>query len=249
MERKYGWLPDKPDSRDYRYKAVRKFRALPDTAGVDQFAVRSYDQGNLGSCTGNAYVHAIAALTGTRGQFYSHLSRLMAYYNARLIEGTVGEDAGATIRDVVKGGNKWGVCHEELHPYDIKRFREAPSEEAYKQAEDHQLVHFYRCEDIDDIRDALANLYPVIYGFDVFKSFETEGVAKTGVVPWPGCFERLSPVGGHANVLMRYYDKQKQFKSQNSYGVGFGDNGFLWLSYKYVEKFASDFWAVTDAEL
>ena len=49
-------------------------------------------------------------------------SRLFIYYNERVIEGTVGSDAGAQIRDGIKVVAKQGVPPETDWPYDIAKF-------------------------------------------------------------------------------------------------------------------------------
>src|SRR5207237_1251822 len=62
-----------------------------------------YDQGCLGSCTGNGIAGALQY--GQGGQRQADVfkpSRLFIYYNERTIEGTVDEDAGAMLRDGIK---------------------------------------------------------------------------------------------------------------------------------------------------
>src|SRR5674536_26691 len=54
------------------------------------------------------------------------LSRLFIYYNERVMEGTVGTDSGAMIRDGIKTVNAVGACPESEWPYDIARFTEKP---------------------------------------------------------------------------------------------------------------------------
>ena len=41
-------------------------------------------------------------------------SRLFIYYNERLVEGSVNQDAGAMIRDGIKTMSKVGVCPESV---------------------------------------------------------------------------------------------------------------------------------------
>jgi len=47
------------------------------------------DQGNLGSCTGNALVGAIEVLENIEKASFVDLSRLFVYYNERAMEGTI----------------------------------------------------------------------------------------------------------------------------------------------------------------
>ena len=59
--RKYGWIPDLPDARDHMYAApVAHLTALPPKMDLrPQCPKTVYDQGELGSCTGNAIAGAI----------------------------------------------------------------------------------------------------------------------------------------------------------------------------------------------
>src|ERR1700733_10110360 len=132
MKRIYAWIRDTPDPRDQIYRAPRRLLGLPKKIDLRANCSPIEDQGSLGSCTGNAAVGALEHLelkNPAKGYFID-LSRLFAYYQARVIEGTVRKDAGAQIRDVVKGLAKVGVCAEVLYPYDVKRFAVKPTAEA-----------------------------------------------------------------------------------------------------------------------
>ncbi len=68
-----------------------------------------YDQGQLGSCTGNGIAGAIEFDQKKQGTAEYTPSRLFIYYNERVIEGTVNQDAGAQIRDGIKAVVKLGA--------------------------------------------------------------------------------------------------------------------------------------------
>ena len=52
---RYGWQPDLPDQRDYRYTAPLAVVAkLPEKTDLRPGCPPVYDQGQLGSCTANA---------------------------------------------------------------------------------------------------------------------------------------------------------------------------------------------------
>ena len=58
--KRYGWIPDIPDQRDYLYAAPPAFlRALPPRVDLRAQCPPVYDQGQLGSCTSNAIGGAI----------------------------------------------------------------------------------------------------------------------------------------------------------------------------------------------
>ena len=82
-----------------------------------------YDQGQLGSCTGNAIAAAVQFDRMKQKLTPDFVpSRLFIYYCERVIEGTVGSDAGAQIRDGIKVVAKKGAPPEKDWPYDIAKF-------------------------------------------------------------------------------------------------------------------------------
>ena len=53
--KRYGWIPDLPDQRDFMYAApLAAPRALPPKKDLSGDCPPVYDQGELGSCTANA---------------------------------------------------------------------------------------------------------------------------------------------------------------------------------------------------
>ena len=58
--KKFGWLPDLPDARDFTYSAPHAtLRKLPTKVDLSGKCPPVYDQGDLGSCTGNSIAAAI----------------------------------------------------------------------------------------------------------------------------------------------------------------------------------------------
>jgi C1A family cysteine protease len=88
--KRYGCVPDTPDQRDHLYAApVVQLKKLPPKADLRaQCPKVIYDQGQLGSCTGNAIACAIQfdRLKQKRKPDFIP-SRLFIYYNERDIEG------------------------------------------------------------------------------------------------------------------------------------------------------------------
>ena len=127
----YGWKPDTPDSRDRQFAPALDpaTTALPpsvDLRGANMPDV--YDQGQLGSCTGNAW----AALMQFERRRLGHTpdfvpARLFVYYEERVIEHSVGRDSGAQLRDGAKVLAGYGAPPETDWPYDISTFTQAPT--------------------------------------------------------------------------------------------------------------------------
>jgi C1A family cysteine protease len=239
---KYHWVPDKPDHRDYAYNLSKV--SQPNVIDLRPYCSPIEDQGNLGSCTGNATAGAIELLNKRNGK-QTDVSRLFIYYYERLLEGTVNYDSGAYIRDGIKAGYTYGAPLENLWPYDIAKFRNRPSTTAITDGSRRKVTLYQRVADHAGCLDALASGYPVIIGFTVYSSFETINVARTGNMPYPNV-GRENILGGHA-VLLVGYDKTRQvYIVRNSWGTGWGDRGYFYMPFQVIQNtsMSSDFWII-----
>jgi C1A family cysteine protease len=249
LRRSYGWVPDLPDKRDIMYGAVKRIPAkLPKSVDLRNFCSPVEDQGNLGSCTANALAGALEFLEIKDKVAFEDLSRLFIYYNERVIENTVDSDSGAMIRDGIKTLKTQGVCSENIWPYKISKFTRKPAETCYKDALDHQIEAYQRLQTINEMRSCLAAGFPFVFGFTVYESFESEAVAKTGVVNIPKKSERV--IGGHAVMAVGYDDRKKRFTVRNSWGTGWGQKGYFTMPYDYLadRNLSDDLWTIQRAE-
>jgi C1A family cysteine protease len=209
-----------------------------------------YDQGQLGSCTANAIGAALEFdQMKQRQTAVFGPSRLFIYYNERVIEHTVNDDAGAMIRDGIKSVAKQGAPHEDIWPYDISKFKVKPPAKAYSDATKHQALLYQRVnQTLPELRAALASGFPFVFGFSVYESFESDAVAKSGHAPMPKPKEKQ--LGGHAVMAVGYDTKNKWFIIRNSWGTGWGMQGYFTLPFAYLtdSNLADDFWAVTSVE-
>ena len=245
---KFGWIPDLPDIRDHLYSAPQATLAtLPTQVDMRATCPVVYDQGQLGSCTGNAIAGAIQFGRMKQGLTPDFVpSRLFIYYNERVIEHTVATDSGAMIRDGIKSVAKLGVCPETPDwPYDITKFVQKPPNKAFTDARAHKAVSYSRLiNSAAQLKGCLASGYPFVFGFSVYESFESPAVAQTGVVPMPQPTEQQ--VGGHAVMAVGYDDTQQRFLMRNSWSAGWGMQGYFTIPYAYLTdtSLADDFWTI-----
>lgn len=243
MKRKYAWIPDLPDKRDFLYSSIKKPVELPDSVDLRDLCPPVEDQGELGSCTAQALVGNLEFLELKTGDCsLTNLSRLFVYYNERELEGTVGQDAGAMLRDGIKVLNKHGVCPEYLWPYLIDRFDKKPSLECYSAAEKRKIISYHRLYTLGDMLQCLAEGYPFVFGFTVYDGFESEEVRRTGRLEMPGSRERS--LGGHAVMAVGYDNLNDRLLVRNSWGSDWGMAGYFTMPFDYVEFMAEDFWTV-----
>lgn len=245
--KKYGWIPDLPDWRDHRYAApAAVLEALPPRVDLRDQCPPVYDQGDLGSCTAQAIAGAVQFdLLKQQQRDPFTPSRLFIYYNERLEEGTVDEDAGAMLRDGIKTVAQLGAAHEQLWPYVVSKFRTRPASVAYLDAERHQALLYQRLTPtIAQLKGCLASGFPFVFGFAVYESFEDPAVARSGHAPLPGADETL--LGGHAVMAAGYDDANGWFLLRNSWGPGWGLRGYFTLPYAYLTTpdLSDDFWTI-----
>lgn len=217
-----------------------------------------YDQERIGSCTANAIAAALEFDMVKEGIKAFTPSRLFIYYNERVIEGTVGSDSGAYLRDGIKSVVNQGDCPESQWTYDGTpanpdgvfpvghKAATPPSADCYAEALKHEALKYQSVDqNLADLKGCLASGYPFVFGFTVYNSFMTDDVAKTGNVPLPSGTN--TTVGGHAVLAVGYDDEDHLFICRNSWGKQWGDAGYFYMPYSYLldNNLATDFWTIT----
>jgi Cysteine protease len=257
----YGWLPDLPDFRD-KLAFPEKAGIAATAASVPQrvdlrerhvFVVN--DQGYLGSCVAHAVSSAIEYAKHTRendpkvSDFLEQdrqfpVSRLFLYYEARRPIDMIAEDSGCYIRDAMRVAYNIGVPRETGWRYHEDAFAVAPPARSYKSAPYHKITSYKSVAvDNNEIRLALSQGHPVVFGISVFDSFYNE---RNGVVPMPTFNDEY--LGGHSMLIVGYDDRSKLYTVLNSWGNTWGDDGFCYIPYSYIgnRQLGSDYWLLTD---
>lgn len=239
---KFHWSPDKVDIRDYKYQVTNKVQQ--NLVDLRNYCSSIEDQGNLGSCTGQAIAGAIELLN-KRNNKQTDVSRLFIYYYERALINTINYDSGAYIRDGIKVTNKQGAPLESLWPYNIQRFRQRPPSKAISDALKRKVTLYERVLDHNGCLDALNNGYPVVIGFYVYASFISPQVSRTGVMPYPNT-KRERLLGGHAVLLVGYDKDREVYIARNSWGPNWGDSGYFYMPFQVIQnnRMSSDFWII-----
>jgi len=273
-----GWLPDYPDFRDYT-EEEKSVKLMLKKVGVEKAAkvsipatvdLRSWcppveDQGTLGSCTANAGVALFEYFE--RRAFGKHIdaSRLFLYKATRNLLHWTG-DTGAFLRSTMGAMVLFGVPPEEYWKYIVADYEKEPPAFCYAFASNYRAISYYRLDPpgttkaalLTQIKTNLVGGLPSMFGFTVYSSYQQ--AAKTGNIPYPTVGEKI--VGGHAVVAVGYDDNLKIKNTvtgaveskgalliRNSWGTGWGSNGYGWLPYEYVLKgLAVDWWSLIKAE-
>lgn len=273
-----GWLPDYPDFRDYtpennlidpmlRKVGIIKSKnniQIPSNIDLRNWCSPIKDQGALGSCTANAGAGLLEYFENRSFGKYIDVSRLFLYKTTRNLLGLKG-DTGAYIRTTLGSLVLFGAPPEKYWPYNITTFDNEPTSFCYSYAQNYQTISYYKLDIsgltpvdlLSRIKQYLSNGIPSIFGFTVYSSYKQ--AAKTGKIPYPSYKE--SVVGGHA-VMAAGYDDSVEITNtvsnnttigalliRNSWGTGWGMNGYGWLPYEYViNNLAVDFWSILNNE-
>lgn len=242
-ERGYGWKRQRHDARDWTLVDPHAPMKLPAKVSLRDQMPAVYDQGQLGSCTANAIAAAYEFELRKQAEDFMP-SRLWIYYQERVIEGTVSQDAGAEIRDGLKVTAS-GVCPESDWPYDISTFAGPPPAAATADAtKSRDLSYFALDKSIkgEPLRACIAAGYPFVFGFDVPEPFES----LTADDPLLRYDPHAQIVGGHAVTAVGYDFTCSRFpvpvfEVRNSWGTSWGDDGYYFMQYNFS---ISDLWTI-----
>jgi len=255
--RKFGWIPDIPDFRDYSQDTpsvrvlldpggrargmkprARKAAGLPPSVDLRADCSPVEDQGSLGSCTANAGAGLIEYYE--RRAFGRHLeaSRLFLYKTTRNLMKVEG-DVGAYLRTTIGAMALFGVPPEDRWPYNERpdAFDREPPAFCYAFAQNFKTIQYFRHdlpgipaeETLDRIKTHLVSGHPSMFGFTVYSSIEK--VDARGMIPFPGPKERI--LGGHAVVAVGYDD---QVEIQNGKTGGKAAKGALLVRNSWGES-------------
>lgn len=241
-----GCRKDKPDSRDYKITRMRieQVAVLPKSVDYTDKMSPVGNQFNEGSCVGFACADGMKEYQDKLelGQ-YVNLSVRYVYNHAKEIDGYPDEE-GTEIRCAMKILKDKGVCPEDCWRY-VPHINGSPCSAADELAKAYKIGGYWRIYGFDMVqalKESLVANGPCVIGILVFKGIFN---APGGIVPMPIDNEQYE--GGHAVTLVGYDDARKLFKFKNSWGGLWGDKGYGYLHYEYIEPNLMDAWSAKDA--
>jgi hypothetical protein len=216
--------------------------AAPLPAAVDYASKIKFirDSGPEGSVVGLALATALEYQVEKATGETHRISARYIYYAAREAGGYgVKADTGAQISDAIKVLSTKGAVEESVWPYQPGKFADPPPS-AVDKADRFRIGAARQLHNMNDIKRALNENGPVVAGIPVFQEMMSAEASKTGIIPLPAATATV--IGGHAIVIVGYDDATQRVKFVNSWGTNWGDHGFGYLPYEYIDKYMNDAW-------
>lgn len=247
------YMPDPKDDRDFPVKKLLATVVEEAAAVVDYTMEMSpvKNQGRLGSCVAfaasamkeyqeskEANIESFERTGKPKRKVYDY-SEQWIYYKCKSIDPWPNEE-GTSIRFAMKVLNKIGTPPEKAWPYnDLNIGR--PKKWAKLISLWALIGEYWRISTVPELESALNLFGPVTIGVPVFYEFfyPTNNIIKSPQDP-------NTLYGGHA-ILVVGYDRDKQlFKFKNSWGTGWGEAGYGYFTYKFIQNYLWDAWVSKD---
>jgi C1A family cysteine protease len=258
-----GWQKSRPDFRDYTPESdevcamlARGVSFMPATDRLPASeSLASYfppidDQQCLNSSCAQACVDMVQYFDRRAYGSMVALSKLFVYQSTQRLLNSCGS-CDLDLRTTLKAIVSFGIPGEQYWAYDLAMVDQEPPAFLYAIANRYNRIRYLRLdgrnrtgrETLDIVKAFLVAGFPSVFGFSVPVSLSNDSE-----VPYRPTFDTVQ--GGLAVVAVGYDDERVgttkgALQFRNSWGHNWGENGYGWLPYAYVEEqLAVDFWTI-----
>lgn len=195
------------------------------------------NQGQIGACTAFSTTSIFEFVLNQAENKKKHVfSPRFLYYNVceKNDDGTA-IDRGSSIYDIIESMGQYGVCEEGMCPYSMGL--KPPTIEAIENASSNLVTEAKNVTiSHTDLTSALSDGYPIVISLKIFNSF---GSNNKGFIFRPTEKElKSTDFGYHAMVICGYDEDKKIYIVRNSWGEQFGDKGYCYIPFSYIEDSA-----------
>lgn len=244
IDRGTGWVRDSHDPRDLKARALFGARRglANESMELEGCVPGILSQGMASACVGYAIGTAIDARLRKLGRWDAPITSKRGIYDVGRVLDRVSPDdllpdEGCQPRFAMRGIREWGVATEDRWPSPaLETITESPPLDVLMQASSAKLDAWWRIdstarERVEDICQALAAGYPVVFGTDVDQAF----MDYSGKRP-VGPHNPKDTQGGHMLLFVGYTTTNgaRVLRGVNSWGIDWGDKGFFWASEAFV---------------
>ncbi|MDX1930559.1 MAG: C1 family peptidase [Pirellulaceae bacterium] len=267
LPRHLCWRPDLPDFRDLVPTSPEIRRLLPVTestsAPVPEAAdlrayLLSYPTSSLSAACPSSIVCAkLVEYFNYRclGRIEPLNARFVMHAVNTLAQGDRSQGDCSGIRTNLKAIRRFGIsslssceCHCAVEEGEVEA--NAARQCGLHSSDEYRSLQYFRLGEpsstskpVESLKAWLASGFPIAFGFSVPSSLDYEGF-----IDFRPTYDSIQ--GGHAALMMGFDDKQLSasrgaFRIYCPWGDEWGDQGFGWLPYTFVEhRIAVDFWTI-----
>ena len=258
-----GWHRDMQDYRDYTPQSAPVQELLgqlpvgseagekrPESVDLRAYFPAVYNQREIHSSTAQVCVGLVEYFDNRAFGKSREPASLFLHQMLRKLLRTK-DDIGISLRTAFKAMIRFGIPPEPYWPYEPEKLELEPEAFLYSFASAYQSIRYLRldlrnstgAQSLNVLRAFLAAGFPVGFGFPVPSS-----ISSDGTVPYRPTIDSIR--GGQAVVAVGYDDRRigptrGALLFRNSWGSQWGEGGYGWLPYRYVEEqLAVDFWTI-----
>ena len=187
------------------------------------------DQGPTGSCTSWATTYGAASQAARRAGLGPSL-RLSPSFTYNKVSHDTLCLAGTSARVTLDMLRDVGALPFEEYVFDGGWCGRVPTEAELQRAGKYRVKSWTKFDArvIEEVKAQLARGVPVVFDMrpiPQFMQFKGDGVLDLAGV--------MSGGFGHSMLAVGYDDARNAFRIQNSWGRGFGEGGYAWVSYEF----------------
>lgn len=233
------------DKDRYGRKSVLSGNDLPDRVDLRASLPVVLDQGTRSTCLAFAVTAAHERVRNVQSGVVEDLCEELLYWSCKQIDGD--RESGTTFSSASVALVEQGQPHEDIWPYD--GFRDdadtsyTPPEGALDATPYYNASLIRISPTIQNLQLWLARGSAVALGIFLSRGF-FEPVR--GVIAMPISEEELTE--GHAVLIVGYENSVRPGEGflilRNSWGLDWGDGGYGYLPYTYIERYGCEAWVV-----
>lgn len=213
--------------------------AIPSTKDLREDWWRINDQGTTGSCVGWATADSVlrwhfvkaGRLTTTdllSPRFIWMASKETDQFITRPT--TFIEAEGTSLKTALDTARKFGVVREIYLPFASGKLYQGKTQTFYAAAALRKILAYFNLDrNLTNWRSWLATKGPILTRLDVDRTWDDATVNNGNLDEYQPATTR----GGHAVAIVGY--RPDRFIIRNSWGTGWGDNGFAYASLAYAQ--------------
>ena len=249
-----GLLPSQGDFPRLDLKSLETLASLPTSVDLSAYLPPVGQQGTANCCS--AWVLGYYLKSYQEGREWGWDVRTAAHqfspswlYNQRPA-GDCTSDDGMSFSSALHLLQSQGAATLAAFPYDQNDICTQPSAEVMAGAYPYRIASYANVfcgagtADLTVLKTLLSQGVPVAMAMPVYDSFYDGAERTPAFIDCPSAGETYW--GGHGMLVVGYDDAIGGFKAVNSWGLAWGDRGYCYLSYAFVQQKVWEAWTAED---